>query len=68
MSDKNKTPNPLDPSSILHCISQSATSFQSPYDAMTAAVHAILISVGFRFAGLGDDARQGKHRSDNDRE
>ncbi|KAI8877015.1 hypothetical protein K501DRAFT_199160 [Backusella circina FSU 941] len=58
MSDNKKNPNPLDPSSILHCINQSVTRFQSPYDAITAAVHAILISVGFRFAGLGDDARQ----------
>jgi hypothetical protein len=55
MSDNNV----LDPSIILHSTSQVATSLQSPYDAIAAAVHAIMLQVGFRFAGLGDDARQG---------
>ncbi|KAI8075482.1 PI31 proteasome regulator N-terminal-domain-containing protein [Gilbertella persicaria] len=56
MSD-NKT-NALDPSAILHSTSQIASGFKNPYDAIAGAVHAIMLSVGFRFAGLGDDARQ----------
>jgi proteasome inhibitor subunit 1 (PI31) len=55
MSDKNV----LDPAIILHTTGQVATILQSPYDAIAAAVHAIMLGVGFRFSGLGDDARQG---------
>jgi proteasome inhibitor subunit 1 (PI31) len=52
--------NVLDPSVILHSTSQVANSLKTPHDALAAASHAILLGVGFRFAGLGDDARQGK--------
>ncbi|KAI7907006.1 PI31 proteasome regulator N-terminal-domain-containing protein [Cokeromyces recurvatus] len=58
MSEKHKE-NILDPSVILHSTSQIATELKDPYDAIAAATHAIMLSVGFRFAGLGDDARQG---------
>ncbi|KAI8339736.1 PI31 proteasome regulator N-terminal-domain-containing protein [Chlamydoabsidia padenii] len=51
--------NVLDPSSILHKITQNLPdSLQSPYDALTAATHSAMLSVGFKYAGLGDDARQ----------
>ncbi|KAG0172140.1 hypothetical protein DFQ30_011120 [Apophysomyces sp. BC1015] len=51
--------NVLDPSLILHSITQVVPhALQSPYDALSAATHAIMLSVGFKFAGLGDDARQ----------
>lgn len=56
----NNEKNVLDPSAILHSTSQVATRFNNPHDAIAAAAHAIMLSVGFRFAGLGDDARQGK--------
>lgn len=56
----NKDSNILDPSSILHATSKAITQLNSPYDAIAAAVHAIMLAVGFRFSGLGDDARQGK--------
>ncbi|ORZ16267.1 PI31 proteasome regulator N-terminal-domain-containing protein [Absidia repens] len=53
------TSNVLDPSSILHKITQNLpNTLQSPYDALMAASHAAMLSVGFKFAGLGDDARQ----------
>lgn len=54
------TSNVLDPSVILHSTSQVITELKSPYDALAAASHAIMLGVGFRFAGLGDDARQGE--------
>ncbi|EIE88334.1 hypothetical protein RO3G_13045 [Rhizopus delemar RA 99-880] len=54
MADKD----PLDPSAVLHTTSQVITRLETQYDALAAAVHAIMLSVGFRFAGLGDDARQ----------
>ncbi|CEG68448.1 hypothetical protein RMATCC62417_04706 [Rhizopus microsporus] len=50
--------DPLDPSAVLQLTSQIITRLESPYDALAAAMHAIMLSVGFRFAGLGDDARQ----------
>ncbi|CAO3587057.1 unnamed protein product [Absidia cylindrospora] len=51
--------NVLDPSSILHKITQNLpNTLQSPYNALMAASHAAMLSVGFKFAGLGDDARQ----------
>ncbi|KAI8098696.1 PI31 proteasome regulator N-terminal-domain-containing protein [Halteromyces radiatus] len=51
--------NVLDPSSILHNILQNLpNSLQSPYDALMAASHSAMLAVGFKFAGLGDDARQ----------
>ncbi|KAF7729868.1 hypothetical protein EC973_003602 [Apophysomyces ossiformis] len=51
--------NVLDPSLILHSITQIVpNTLQSPYDALAAATHAVMLSVGFRYAGLGDDARQ----------
>ncbi|KAG2198809.1 hypothetical protein INT47_000725 [Mucor saturninus] len=50
--------NVLDPSVILHSTSQIASNLQSTHDALAAASHAIMLGVGFRFAGLGDDARQ----------
>jgi hypothetical protein len=60
------TSNVLDPSSILHKIAQNLPgSLTSPYDALTAATHAAMLSVGFKFAGLGDDARQGKRNKPN---
>jgi len=52
--------NILDPSVIIHATSQNISTLASPYDAIAAACHSIMLSVGFRFAGLGDDARQGK--------
>lgn len=52
--------NVLDPSVVLHATSQAASQLSNTYDAVAAACHAIMLSVGFRFAGLGDDARQGK--------
>lgn len=52
--------NVLDPSVIIHATSQNISTLASPYDAIAAACHSIMLSVGFRFAGLGDDARQGK--------
>ena len=55
----NNDKDVLDPSVILHSASQVATRFNNPYDAIATASHAILLAVGFRFAGLGDDARQG---------
>jgi proteasome inhibitor subunit 1 (PI31) len=58
MSDNDKYV--LDPSVILHSTSQVVTRLNNPHDAIAAAAHAIMLSVGFRFAGLGDDARQGK--------
>lgn len=57
----NKESNVLDPSIILHSTSKAVNKLQSPYDAIAAAVHAIMLAVGFRFAGLGDDARQGNN-------
>lgn len=51
--------NLLDPSVIIHATSQNIAALASPYDAIAAACHSIMLSVGFRFAGLGDDARQG---------
>jgi hypothetical protein len=63
MSDNSKNQNVLDPSVILHSTSQGVTTLNNPYDAIAAASHAIMLSVGFRFAGLGDDARQGKTNS-----
>ncbi|KAI9498870.1 PI31 proteasome regulator N-terminal-domain-containing protein [Zychaea mexicana] len=49
----------LDPASLLHTVAQiTPKTLQSPYDALAAATHAIMLSVGCRFAGLGDDARQ----------
>lgn len=53
--------NILDPSVIIHATSQNISTLASPYDAIAAACHSIMLSVGFRFAGLGDDARQGKY-------
>ncbi|GAN06194.1 conserved hypothetical protein [Mucor ambiguus] len=50
--------NVLDPSVIIHATSQHITTLANPYDAIAAACHSIMLSVGFRFAGLGDDARQ----------
>lgn len=50
----------LDPSIILHATAQAASELKNPYDALAAACHSIMLSVGFKFAGLGDDARQGK--------
>ncbi|KAL9547566.1 hypothetical protein MBANPS3_006108 [Mucor bainieri] len=50
--------NVLDPSVIIHATSQNITALANPYDALAAASHSIMLSVGFRFAGLGDDARQ----------
>ncbi|KAL9543532.1 hypothetical protein PS6_009231 [Mucor atramentarius] len=50
--------NILDPSVIIHATSQNISTLASPYDAIAAACHSIMLSVGFRFAGLGDDARQ----------
>ncbi|RCH92331.1 hypothetical protein CU097_013400, partial [Rhizopus azygosporus] len=50
--------DPLDPSAVLQLTSQIITRLELPYDALAAAMHAIMLSVGFRFAGLGDDARQ----------
>lgn len=53
--------NVLDPSALLHTITQSVpNALQTPYDALAAATHAMMLAVGFRFAGLGDDARQGR--------
>lgn len=53
--------NLLDPSSILHTITQIVPkNLESSYDALAAATHAIMLSVGFRFQGLGDDARLGR--------
>ncbi|KAI8332002.1 PI31 proteasome regulator N-terminal-domain-containing protein [Blakeslea trispora] len=57
MSDSTKS-NALDPSAILQSIVQNSNSLKNSYDALAAAVHAIMLGVGFRFAGLGDDARQ----------
>lgn len=55
------TTNVLDPSAVLHKLSQLIPNkLQSPYDGLMAASHAAMISVGFKYAGLGDDARQGK--------
>lgn len=54
--------NVLDPSIILHSTSQIASNLRNTYDALAAASHAIMLGVGFRFAGLGDDARQGKKK------
>ncbi|KAI8986392.1 PI31 proteasome regulator N-terminal-domain-containing protein [Pilobolus umbonatus] len=51
-------PNVLDPSSVLHKTTKAVDILNSPYDAIAAASHAIMLSVGFRFAGIGDDARQ----------
>ncbi|KAI8138179.1 PI31 proteasome regulator N-terminal-domain-containing protein [Fennellomyces sp. T-0311] len=52
--------DPLDPASLLHLIAQiTPSTLQSPYDALAACSHAIMLSVGCKFAGLGDDARQG---------
>ncbi|KAI7851912.1 PI31 proteasome regulator N-terminal-domain-containing protein [Circinella umbellata] len=49
----------LDPASILHTISQiTPKKLESAYDALAATTHAIMLSVGCKFAGLGDDARQ----------
>ncbi|KAI9486556.1 MAG: PI31 proteasome regulator N-terminal-domain-containing protein [Benjaminiella poitrasii] len=56
MSEKEG--NILDPSVILHSTSQNVSELRDPYDALAAAAHSILLAVGFRFAGLGDDARQ----------
>ena len=50
----------LDPASLLHTISQiTPKKLESAYDALAATSHAIMLSVGCKFAGLGDDARQG---------
>ncbi|KAI8375298.1 PI31 proteasome regulator N-terminal-domain-containing protein [Choanephora cucurbitarum] len=54
----NTKPNVLDPSAILQSTGQNVASLKNPYDAIAAAAHSIMLSVGFRFAGLGDDARQ----------
>lgn len=59
MSEQDKK-NILDPSVIIHSTGQNVTRLDNPYDAIAAACHSIMINVGFRFAGLGDDARQGK--------
>lgn len=56
MMDKD----PLDPSVVLHTASQIVSRLETPHDALSVAMHSIMLSVGFRFAGLGDDARQGK--------
>ncbi|KAI9265274.1 PI31 proteasome regulator N-terminal-domain-containing protein [Phascolomyces articulosus] len=49
----------LDPASLLHTIGQIVPkTLESPYDALAATTHAIMLSVGCKFAGLGDDARQ----------
>ncbi|KAI8979785.1 PI31 proteasome regulator N-terminal-domain-containing protein [Mycotypha africana] len=56
MADNTK--RSLDPSAILHQISQNVTALKNPYDAIAVATHAIMLDVGFRFAGIGDDARQ----------
>ncbi|KAJ8657015.1 hypothetical protein O0I10_007349 [Lichtheimia ornata] len=51
--------NSLDPASILHTLAQiTPGTLQNPYDALAAATHAIMLSIGCKFAGLGDDARQ----------
>lgn len=60
MSDMNQNTNPLDPAAILHSTGQVVSKLNNPYDAIAAASHATMLSVGFRFSGLGDDARQGK--------
>jgi hypothetical protein len=60
MSEQDKK-NILDPSAVIHSTSQNVSILHNPYDAIAAASHSIMISVGFRFAGLGDDARQGKN-------
>ncbi|KAI9317162.1 PI31 proteasome regulator N-terminal-domain-containing protein [Dichotomocladium elegans] len=53
--------NVLDPASLLHTIAQIAPQgLQNPQDALAAAAHAIMLSIGAKFAGLGDDARQSK--------
>lgn len=53
--------NSLDPASILHTLGQiTPGTLQTPYDALAATTHAIMLSIGCKFAGLGDDARQGK--------
>jgi hypothetical protein len=57
MSEQDKK-NILDPSAVIHSTSQNVSILHNPYDAIAAASHSIMISVGFRFAGLGDDARQ----------
>ncbi|KAG1474926.1 hypothetical protein G6F56_000038 [Rhizopus delemar] len=54
MMDKD----PLDPSVVLHTASQIVSRLETPHDALSVAMHSIMLSVGFRFAGLGDDARQ----------
>ncbi|KAI8647333.1 PI31 proteasome regulator N-terminal-domain-containing protein [Parasitella parasitica] len=56
MSEQEK--NVLDPASIIHSTSQNTPTLSTPYDAIAAACHSIMINVGFRFAGLGDDACQ----------
>jgi hypothetical protein len=63
MSDKDT--NVLDPSIILHSTSKAVSKLNSPYDAIAAASHAIMLAVGFRFAGLGDDARQGIRKNED---
>ncbi|CDS12680.1 hypothetical protein LRAMOSA04866 [Lichtheimia ramosa] len=51
--------NSLDPASILHTLGQiTPGTLQTPYDALAATTHAIMLSIGCKFAGLGDDARQ----------
>ncbi|OZJ06139.1 hypothetical protein BZG36_01011 [Bifiguratus adelaidae] len=63
-------PNPLDPSSVLHVVSnvlpstsdetdkaaaEKGSQLNSPQDALAALCHAIMSSVDFRFVGLGEN-------------
>ncbi|KAI8062503.1 PI31 proteasome regulator N-terminal-domain-containing protein [Gongronella butleri] len=51
--------NVLDPSSVVErMIKALPNTVQSPYDALMLMAHAAMLSVGFKYAGLGDDARQ----------
>ncbi|KAI9272605.1 PI31 proteasome regulator N-terminal-domain-containing protein [Sporodiniella umbellata] len=54
MTDKD----PLDPSLVLHTASKLVSRLESANDALALALHSIVLCVGFRFAGIGDDARQ----------
>jgi hypothetical protein len=66
--------NVLDPSSVLHTLTQilskehadknmPETLLRSNYDGLAAVSHAIMVTVGFRLVGLGDDDHRGEQLS-----
>lgn len=64
--------NVLDPSSVLHTLAQilpkenadeskPQTLLRSNYDGIAAVSHAIMVSVGFRLVGIGEDDHKGEN-------